>query len=85
MKTLKYFSDRSDEANCTATVEPNKKPGINFQTGDQCHDWMFKCSNNKCIPYWWKCDSVSDCGEFSLLINFFCNNYILTNLFIHSR
>ena len=34
--------DSSDEVNCTATVEPNKKPGIKFQTGDQCHDWMFK-------------------------------------------
>lgn len=56
-------ADGSDEVNCTATVEPNKKPGINFQNGDQCHDWMFKCSNNKCIPYWWKCDSVSDCGK----------------------
>lgn len=32
---------------------------------DTCHDWMFKCSNNKCIPYWWKCDSVNDCGDNS--------------------
>ena len=26
---------------------------------------MFKCANNKCIPYWWKCDSVNDCGDGS--------------------
>jgi hypothetical protein len=26
---------------------------------------MFKCSNTKCIPYWWKCDGVNDCGDDS--------------------
>lgn len=23
------------------------------------------CNNRKCVPYWWKCDSVDDCGDDS--------------------
>lgn len=30
-----------------------------------CHDWMFKCGNNRCVPYWWKCDGINDCGDGS--------------------
>ena len=30
-----------------------------------CNDWMFMCKNKKCVPYWWKCDSVDDCGDDS--------------------
>lgn len=26
---------------------------------------MFRCANSKCVPYWWKCDSVNDCGDGS--------------------
>lgn len=26
---------------------------------------MFACDNKNCIPYWWKCDSVNDCGDNS--------------------
>lgn len=55
-------ADKTDEANCTTTTESNKKSSINFNTGI-CQDWMFKCSNEKCIPYWWKCDGVNDCGD----------------------
>lgn len=51
-------ADKSDEANCTTTSDTtSKKTPINFDSTN-CQDWMFKCSNNKCIPYWWKCDSV---------------------------
>lgn len=28
-------------------------------------DWMFQCNNKKCVPYWWKCDKVNDCGDNS--------------------
>lgn len=40
-------------------------PPINFPTSNECHDWMFLCSNSKCIPYWWKCDGIDDCGDNS--------------------
>lgn len=26
---------------------------------------MFQCDNKKCIPTWWKCDKVNDCGDDS--------------------
>uniref|UniRef100_W4VRP1 Sortilin-related receptor n=1 Tax=Corethrella appendiculata TaxID=1370023 RepID=W4VRP1_9DIPT len=57
--------DGSDEKNCSTIVDPPKKPGINFLPGDNCHDWMFKCANDKCVPFWWKCDDVNDCGDNS--------------------
>lgn len=56
----------ADELNCpNITAIPPRKPGINVLPADVCHDWMFKCSNQKCIPYWWKCDGVNDCGDSS--------------------
>ncbi len=64
--TIIILQDGSDEQNCTTTAAPNnKKPGPNFIPSDTCHDWMFRCSNNKCIPSWWKCDGVNDCGDSS--------------------
>ncbi|PSN40175.1 hypothetical protein C0J52_16358 [Blattella germanica] len=30
-----------------------------------CSAWMFLCNNKKCVPYWWKCDGVNDCGDNS--------------------
>lgn len=35
-----------------------------FQNGT-CQDWMFKCKNERCIPFWWKCDQADDCGDGS--------------------
>ncbi|XP_058466286.1 sortilin-related receptor-like [Malaya genurostris] len=61
----KDCKDGSDEKNCSASTEVPRKPGINFLPGDSCHDWMFKCANDKCVPYWWKCDDVNDCGDGS--------------------
>uniref|UniRef100_A0A6B2EKV3 Sortilin-related receptor n=1 Tax=Phlebotomus kandelakii TaxID=1109342 RepID=A0A6B2EKV3_9DIPT len=56
----------ADEQNCpNITALPPRKPGINVLPSDVCHDWMFKCNNAKCIPYWWKCDGVNDCGDSS--------------------
>lgn len=26
---------------------------------------MFQCNNHRCIPFWWKCDEVDDCGDQS--------------------
>lgn len=30
-----------------------------------CSEWLFRCNNGKCIPYWWKCDKVIDCEDGS--------------------
>ncbi|XP_034941871.1 sortilin-related receptor-like [Chelonus insularis] len=56
--------DGSDEMNCTthSTHEPPQSPVL---PTNSCNDWMFRCNNSKCVPYWWKCDSVDDCGDGS--------------------
>lgn len=41
----------ADEANCTQTTsEPNTRIENIMPT---CHDWMYQCENDKCVPYWW--------------------------------
>lgn len=55
--------DGSDELNCNTTVRPS--PLNPMLPNSPCNDWMFMCDNNKCVPYWWKCDSVDDCGDNS--------------------
>ncbi|KAL1509813.1 hypothetical protein ABEB36_004494 [Hypothenemus hampei] len=65
-------ADGRDEANCTATVKPDQsKPNIDaFASKNRsCQDWMFKCGNDRCIPTWWKCDEVDDCGDGSDEVN----------------
>ncbi|CAG2064045.1 unnamed protein product [Timema podura] len=58
--------DSSDEENCTATHEPTERPpDMPFLPTNSCNSWMFTCSNHKCVPYWWKCDGVDDCGDKS--------------------
>ena len=34
------------------------------------------CANQRCIPYWWKCDSADDCGDNSDEIG--CGNAVIT-------
>lgn len=50
-----------DEKNCTTKPPKPVTPSSegSFFPSIVCHDWMFKCANNKCIPTWWKCDKVS--------------------------
>ncbi|XP_020710796.1 sortilin-related receptor isoform X2 [Athalia rosae] len=60
--------DGSDEVNCTvSTPSPllPSRPPISPNSNYSCSDWMFMCTNKKCVPYWWKCDSVDDCGDNS--------------------
>nr|CAD7443909.1 unnamed protein product [Timema bartmani] len=58
--------DSSDEENCTVTHEPTERPpDMPFLPTNSCNSWMFTCSNHKCVPYWWKCDGVDDCGDKS--------------------
>ncbi|XP_034183961.1 sortilin-related receptor [Osmia lignaria lignaria] len=56
-------SDGSDEANCTTTVQSATLAPI--LPSSPCNNWMFMCNNKKCVPYWWKCDTVDDCGDDS--------------------
>ncbi len=63
--------DGSDEANCTEIGSSSERPDHRgtgprpvFPKG-KCNQWMFKCSNEECIPYWWKCDGTPDCSDAS--------------------
>ncbi|KAG7199404.1 hypothetical protein KM043_014034 [Ampulex compressa] len=55
--------DGADEVNCTAVTTP--QPLAPMLPTMSCNEWMFMCNNKKCVPYWWKCDSVDDCGDDS--------------------
>ncbi|XP_026686698.1 sortilin-related receptor [Diaphorina citri] len=61
----KHEGDRSDEMNCTATRPPETSSVGPTSLTPECHDWMFKCRNQKCISYTWKCDGVDDCEDNS--------------------
>ncbi|KAK7083385.1 Sortilin-related receptor, partial [Halocaridina rubra] len=30
-----------------------------------CTALMFRCDNSHCIPFWWRCDALDDCGDAS--------------------
>lgn len=51
-----------DEENCPTTTELPHKTDVAAPT---CHDWMFHCGNDRCVPYWWKCDGFNDCSNGS--------------------
>lgn len=55
-------NDGSDELNCTTSTFI---PPLPILPTNSCNDWMFMCNNKKCVPYWWKCDRVDDCGDQS--------------------
>ena len=62
--------DGSDEHENCSNITSVKQPAVpavpspNFPRGN-CNEWMFKCESEQCIPYWWKCDGVSDCDDGS--------------------
>ncbi|GBP23516.1 Sortilin-related receptor [Eumeta japonica] len=63
--------EKSDEKNCETTDKSKiiprpstDKPAI-FLVNTTCLDWMFKCDNGNCLPYWWRCDGINDCGDRS--------------------
>lgn len=55
--TAKECDYGSDE-NCsttTTTSSPEK----------ECSELMFMCDNGHCVPFWWRCDELDDCGDAS--------------------
>lgn len=56
--------DNSDEENCTFTTTSIPLTPSTTQP-DSCASWMFKCNDGNCIPFWWRCDKVDDCGDNS--------------------
>ncbi|XP_068235638.1 sortilin-related receptor-like [Palaemon carinicauda] len=62
--------DKSDEVDCTDVPSTNVPPSIPFgplvpTTSVNCTALMFKCHNANCIPFWWRCDGLDDCGDTS--------------------
>ncbi|KAL3265395.1 hypothetical protein HHI36_009601 [Cryptolaemus montrouzieri] len=59
--------DGRDEQNCNQSNIPQrpKLPDLFMSQNGTCTEWMFKCRNERCIPYWWKCDDSDDCGDGS--------------------
>lgn len=69
--------DGRDEQNCTSTNQPSPTNATNplnpprlpptpfSPINGSCTDWMFKCTNGVCVPLWWKCDRMDDCGDGS--------------------
>ncbi|XP_049874971.1 sortilin-related receptor isoform X1 [Pectinophora gossypiella] len=61
----------SDEKNCTIIghskliPRPATENKPEFALNTSCLEWMFKCDNGNCLPYWWRCDSINDCGDNS--------------------
>eukprot|EP00095_Tigriopus_kingsejongensis_P005304 maker-scaffold337_size202799-snap-gene-0.21 protein:Tk05304 transcript:maker-scaffold337_size202799-snap-gene-0.21-mRNA-1 annotation:"sortilin-related receptor" len=58
-------SDGTDEVDCEnqTTLSPELPLPV-FPQGE-CNEWMFKCHNDQCIPFWWKCDGTPDCTDAS--------------------
>lgn len=61
---LSFFKDgdydctnKADEENCNVT-SPTNLPNVPDIMTPTCHDWMFRCQNDRCVPYWWKCDGM---------------------------
>ncbi|KAF2886771.1 hypothetical protein ILUMI_19400 [Ignelater luminosus] len=52
--------DGSDEMNCNLSTTAMVHVNVETSTGST---WMFKCNNNKSIPYWWKCNGFDDCND----------------------
>ena len=58
-------ADESDERDCIVpSGNRTNPPQPTFPQG-VCNEWMFKCSNEQCVPFWWKCDGVRDCSDGS--------------------
>lgn len=61
--------ESSDEQNCTnighskLLREPSTERPI--FPNSTCLNWMFKCNNGNCVPDWWRCDGIDDCGDHS--------------------
>ncbi|MPC76840.1 Prolow-density lipoprotein receptor-related protein 1 [Portunus trituberculatus] len=57
--------DGSDEFNCTIPTTTTTTTTTPPSSEKQCSELMFRCSNGHCIPFWWRCDELNDCGDGS--------------------
>lgn len=62
--------DKSDEVDCGDIPITTAPPLIPFgplvpPTSVNCTALMFRCRNANCIPFWWRCDGLDDCGDTS--------------------
>ncbi|XP_076310963.1 sortilin-related receptor-like isoform X2 [Tachypleus tridentatus] len=59
--------DGSDEENCTTTPVPmtSSSTSSTEASNPTCSSFMMRCDNEHCIPFWWQCDGVDDCGDNS--------------------
>ncbi|XP_041981642.1 sortilin-related receptor-like [Aricia agestis] len=60
--------EASDEKNCPSSGPSKLLPRPTttrpeFPHNGTCLDWMFKCGNGNCLPYWWHCDGIRDCDD----------------------
>ncbi|CAG9863395.1 unnamed protein product [Phyllotreta striolata] len=58
-------ADGRDEKNCSVNTDVPKLPDEFDSKNGTCQDWMYRCRNKRCIPFWWKCDGADDCGDNS--------------------
>ncbi|KAF8767497.1 Sortilin-related receptor-like protein [Argiope bruennichi] len=59
--------DGTDEVNCTSstTSSTTSTTPVPTTAPEHCSNWMFKCKSGSCVPFWWRCDGVNDCGDMS--------------------
>ncbi|XP_045625309.2 sortilin-related receptor isoform X2 [Procambarus clarkii] len=63
-------SDESDEVGCDNVTTTTPQSSIPLgpllpPTNLNCTEFMFRCTNKICIPFWWRCDGLDDCGDAS--------------------
>ncbi|CAM1301835.1 SORL1 (predicted), partial [Pycnogonum litorale] len=79
-------NDNSDEQGCNATeaVPTTTVESSTSYPNSTCSDIMFTCNNGGCLPLWWKCDGIDDCGDQSDELECPSHSTVPTNMTIVS-